>query len=102
MFPGGAEDRLVLVVYAFSLTGMLARGGVVSEGGRDVKMAKKSYFALAWLAIVLISTPAASATELEVGKPFPNLVLPSLDDGSASSVSDFRGQKLILHIWASW
>ena len=37
----------------------------------------------------------------EVGKPFPALTLPALD-GAPGSVADFRGKKLILHVFASW
>lgn len=44
----------------------------------------------------------AQTPRIEVGQPFPNLLLPRLEDGSAASVSDYRGQKLVLHIWASW
>jgi hypothetical protein len=40
--------------------------------------------------------------DLKVGERFPNIALPSLNDGSRLSISDFRGGKLILHIWASW
>ena len=40
--------------------------------------------------------------ELKVGHPFPGIVLPSLEDGRPSSIAQFRGQKLILHIFASW
>lgn len=36
------------------------------------------------------------------GTPFPTLALPSLDDGRPTSVADFRGQKVILHVFASW
>ena len=39
--------------------------------------------------------------KIEVGQPFPNLLLPDLD-GKPASVADWRGQKLILHIFASW
>lgn len=52
-------------------------------------------------AILMISSPRLEAQALEVGKPFPSLVLPTLD-GSPSSVAAFRGRKLVLHIWASW
>ncbi len=47
--------------------------------------------------------PAIEATTWEprVGEPFPDLALPTLE-GSVQSISDFRGQKLILHVFASW
>jgi len=39
---------------------------------------------------------------IEVGKPFPGLILPTLEDGSPSAVARFRGKKTLLHIFASW
>lgn len=42
-----------------------------------------------------------SAVSLEVGEPFPELVLPSLE-GEPMSMSSFRGQKVALHVFASW
>ena len=41
-------------------------------------------------------------TKLEVGRPFPEIVLPNLADGSPGSISQFRGRKLLLHVFASW
>jgi len=38
---------------------------------------------------------------IEVGEPFPVVTMPSLD-GTARSIADFRGQKTMLHIFASW
>ena len=61
-----------------------------------------------WVLIwfVLIAGTAARAqlpsSGFEVGQPFPDLVLPSAEDGRPMSLADFRGQKLILHIFASW
>ena len=46
--------------------------------------------------------PAPLDVAIEVGRPFPNLVLPSLEDGSPSSIARFRGQKTLLHVFASW
>lgn len=43
-----------------------------------------------------------SDNRFEVGRPFPELTLPSLEDGRPRSISEFRGRKLILHIFASW
>lgn len=54
------------------------------------------------VALVTLSHAARSAAQLQVGKPFPDLLFPSMDDGRPLSVSDFRGQELILHIFASW
>lgn len=38
----------------------------------------------------------------QVGEPFPAIALPTLEDGRPRSIADFRGQKVILHIFASW
>ena len=42
------------------------------------------------------------APRFEVGEPFPSLLFPALDDGRPRTVADFRGEKLILHVFASW
>ncbi len=44
----------------------------------------------------------AEPPKLEVGEPFPDLTLSSMEDGSSISIADFRGRKLILHVFASW
>ncbi len=41
-------------------------------------------------------------TGFRVGQVFPDIVLPSLEDGRPRSMSEFRGQKVILHVFASW
>lgn len=38
----------------------------------------------------------------EVGEPFPEVALPTLDDGSLTTMAAFRGEKVILHVFASW
>lgn len=37
-----------------------------------------------------------------VGKPFPELLLPSLAEGRPRSLAHFRGRKILLHVFASW
>ncbi len=57
------------------------------------------------LALVALASPGAMAqpkTPFEVGQPFPEIRLPSLDDGKLVSIADFRGEKVILQIFASW
>jgi peroxiredoxin len=44
----------------------------------------------------------ASAPEIEIGKPFPELALPSMDSGKPMSIAAFRGKKVILQVFASW
>lgn len=39
---------------------------------------------------------------IEVGRPFPDLVLPALDDAAPASLARFRGKKVLLHVFASW
>ena len=58
---------------------------------------------LAGAALALAVTPASSMPPpFPVGRPFPTILLPSIADGSPSSITDFRGKKLVLHIFASW
>ena len=54
-----------------------------------------------------IPSQANTPMKLEVGQPFPNIVLPNLalpnlENGRAGSISQFRGRKLLLHVFASW
>jgi hypothetical protein len=44
----------------------------------------------------------SDSVEFRVGQMFPTMVFPSLEDGHPRSVADFRGKKLVLHIFASW
>jgi len=38
---------------------------------------------------------------VNLGDEAPDFTLPSLDDGQVS-LSDYRGKKLVLFMWASW
>ncbi|MHC4065023.1 MAG: TlpA family protein disulfide reductase [Planctomycetota bacterium] len=64
--------------------------------------------ALLPFAVPLLVAPALCgqtsipSVAIEVGEPFPNLVLPSLADGQPYSIARFRGKKIVLHIFASW
>jgi hypothetical protein len=60
------------------------------------------------LAAAIAALPAGASAQqglppvpFAVGEPFPNVALPGLD-GAPASIADFRGHKLILHIFASW
>lgn len=60
-------------------------------------------FALAAFAVSLGEVVAKPwSTGFKIGEPFPSQVLPSLVDGKPLSLARFRGQKVILHIFASW
>lgn len=63
---------------------------------RVIKKVSLSVFVLSLVSMI------ANAAQFKVGEPFPNILLPSLDDGTAQSIENFRGQKLMLHIFASW
>lgn len=55
--------------------------------------------------VAAAGSPAGAPSEpflLEVGRPFPLIVLPAALDGRPLSMADFRGRKTILHIFASW
>ena len=43
-----------------------------------------------------------SMLAFKVGQPFPPVTLPSLADGKPLSIAQFRGQKVLLHVFASW
>ncbi len=49
-----------------------------------------------------VTAPKPDSAEFHEGEMFPMTVFPSLDGGRPGSVADFRGKKLILHIFASW
>jgi len=53
------------------------------------------------ISLLLISEVFAQKN-FSVGVHFPNIELPALSDGTLRSVSDYLGQKVILHIFASW
>lgn len=55
---------------------------------------------LATLAVLL--TLPACAFELSPGFPFPKLVLPSIQDREAINIEDHFGEKMMLHVFASW
>ena len=52
----------------------------------------------------LLAAPADAGRlgAVEKGKSFPDLVLPSAADGAPLAVSQWRGKKLVLHVFASW
>jgi cytochrome c biogenesis protein CcmG/thiol:disulfide interchange protein DsbE len=41
-------------------------------------------------------------TQLSVGDPVPDRVLPRLEGGSSGSIADFRGRWVLVNLWASW
>jgi hypothetical protein len=44
----------------------------------------------------------AQAELYDIGKPFPIVSLPLAGKAGSSTVEEFRGNKLMLHLFASW
>lgn len=60
---------------------------------------------LLFLAVPLLfaaAVPASRAYDLSPGQPFPKIVLPTVGKGEPLSLADFRGEKVMLHLFASW
>ena len=54
---------------------------------------------LAFLAFI----PNMKGSEVfQVGQRFPETAFPRLEGGRPGSIADFRREKIILHIFASW
>ena len=73
--------------------------------GRDMRAPGTRTSSALLLLVVAGMTGSALARHpgaIEVGKPFPVLMLPSAADGQPMSIADFRGKKLVLHVFASW
>lgn len=56
------------------------------------------------MAVAASVSPATAGPlgTIEVGKTFPDLVLPYSSDGKPGSLAAFRGRKVVLHVFASW
>jgi hypothetical protein len=58
------------------------------------------------LAVLLGASQMGAAQDtsprFKVGQPFPDLILPSAEDGQPTSLAQYRGKKVLLHIFASW
>jgi hypothetical protein len=53
-------------------------------------------------AIWSLAILSSGAISLKPGERFPELVFPPIEGGDAVAVSSFAGQKLMLHLFASW
>ena len=74
------------------------------SGGPIIGKAMK-FSARAALFLLITGSQVAlpqDSVRFKVGQPFPDLVLPSVDDGKPTSISAYRGKKVLLHIFASW
>ena len=54
------------------------------------------------LSLFLAAPAGAQEVDLREGQPFPDIPLPTLSDGGLRSVSSYRGERLVLHVFASW
>ena len=52
--------------------------------------------------VACLAAALPARAQFAVGEPFPEIVLPSVADGSPMSLSAFRGRKVVLHVFASW
>lgn len=83
----------------------------VTNGESEENMHGFTIGRIAACGVMLVTTIAAHGrgvlaaddeVRLEIGRAFPSITLPRLADGSPASVADFRGEKIILHVFASW
>ena len=69
-------------------------------------MKAKQTRVIARMAIALVClTLAAGSTlafEPKVGEPLADFTLPRIDNGEPASLSDYRGRKVLLIMFASW
>ena len=49
-----------------------------------------------------LQSPAPAGLSFAVGDRFPDLVLPRVSGEGAGRISDWRGDHLLLHLFASW
>ena len=54
------------------------------------------------IAVSVLSNNAYSQPKFEIGSKFSSILLPSLEDKKPMSIENFCGEKVILHIFASW
>jgi hypothetical protein len=80
------EDEMTRRGIRFIAVGLAAAGLTMALFGRTVQARAQD----------------SDSVEFRVGQLFPTTAFPSLEDGRSRSVADFRGKKLILHIFASW
>ena len=64
-------------------------------------MIRRAMPPLLLLVLLLVTSATADPPLIESGAPFPELSLPTLD-GERLSIRDFRGRKVLLHVFASW
>ena len=56
---------------------------------------------LAWL-LYASAMNAQSSSLIQEGETFPSLWFPSMTDGVPQHLEQWRGQKVVVHLFASW
>lgn len=64
--------------------------------------AMKPRYAIGMVFLLAMTANAHASYRIQVSEPFPGLRLPSLDNGKPLSIGNFRGEKVVLHVFASW
>ncbi len=82
------------------------------DASRGAALRSPSFVSIIVAALVLVSAgmPEGSIRAGEgeeesafgIGRPFPALIFPSAEDGRPMSLAQFRGRKVLLHVFASW
>lgn len=80
---------------------MLNGGGVHPEKEIDMKLHTILTLATASLGALIAGTAGAQHS-IKAGEPFPAIAFPNAETGELKSINDYRGQKVILQIFASW
>ena len=52
--------------------------------------------------LLALTVGSTAAFDLKPGKAFPKIPLPESEAGKLVDITEFRGQKLMLHLFASW
>lgn len=85
--------------------GTRAKNSKKNTSPKDTNMGISPTFLAATACVfsVFYLNPAVGAAPpIEVGQPFPDLVLPALNGDEPMRISDFRPKPVVLHIFASW
>ena len=54
------------------------------------------------LLLSLLFLAVANAAPIKVGETFPEVQLPLVGSDDSSTIGSYRGQKVILYLFASW
>ena len=61
-----------------------------------------NYCALQLSFLLALATSCSAGYDLSPGKPFPPISLPSIDGSGKIDLREQLGEKLMLHLFASW